>query len=119
MTDAEKQILQDLIDISYQQFVQTVAEARNIAIETVRSFADGRIFTGQQALDLGVVDRLGTEEDARQWVCKLVDLDPEKTESCTLEKPKSLLNRVLGNNQVSSKLSAAQSWVEFEVSTGG
>ena len=117
MTDSEKQILQDLIDISYQQFVQTVAEARNITIETVRSFADGRIFTGQQALDLGVIDCLGTEEDARKWACKLVDLDPEKTESCTLEKPKSLLNRVLGNNQVSSKLSAAQSWVEFEVST--
>lgn len=119
MTEPEKQILQELIDISYQQFVQTVAEARNLAVETVRSFADGRIFTGQQAVELGVVDRLGTEEEARKWACELAGLDPEKTESCTLEKPKSLLSRVLGTNQVSSKLLAAQSWVEFEVSTSG
>ncbi|GGA13775.1 signal peptide peptidase SppA [Okeania sp. KiyG1] len=119
MTEPEKQILQDLIDNSYQQFVKIVAEARNLAVETVRSFADGRIFTGEQALELGVVDRLGTEEDARKWLCELIKLDPEKTESCTLEKPKSLVSRVLGNNQVSSKLSAAQSWVEFEVSTNG
>ena len=44
------------------------AEARKLTEETVRSFADrGRIFTGEQALRLGVVDRLGSEEDAKRW----------------------------------------------------
>ena len=87
LTDSEETILQELIDTSYQQFVQTVAEGRNLAPETVRTFADGRIFTGEQAVELGVVDRLGTEEDARRWAAELVNLDPEKTEVYTLEEP--------------------------------
>lgn len=119
LTEPEQQILQELIDTSYQQFIQTVAEARKLAIETVRSFADGRIFTGQQALELGVIDRLGTEEDARRWACELAGLDPEKTECCTLEKPKPLLSRLLGGNQKLSGVSSPKSWVEFELSTSG
>ncbi|TAG52038.1 MAG: signal peptide peptidase SppA, partial [Oscillatoriales cyanobacterium] len=60
LTEPEQQILQDLIDSSYQQFVETVAEARKLPVENVKTFADGRVFTGQQALELGLVDRLGT-----------------------------------------------------------
>ncbi|NJK53823.1 MAG: signal peptide peptidase SppA, partial [Leptolyngbyaceae cyanobacterium SU_3_3] len=97
LTDPEKNILQELIDISYSQFVQTVAESRSLANETVRTFADGRVFTGQQALDLGLVDRLGTEEDARRWAAELVGLDPEKTKCFTFEEKKPLVNRLTSN----------------------
>jgi protease IV len=119
LTTPEQEILQALIDTSYHQFVQTVAEGRKLSIETVKSFADGRIFTGQQALELGVVDRLGTEEDARRWAAELAGLDPQKTECCTLEKPKPVLSRLLGTTQVSSGISAYKNWLEFEVSTSG
>lgn len=120
LTDPEKDILQQLIDTSYQQFVETVAEGRNLPVDTVKSFADGRIFTGQQALELGVVDRLGTEEDARRWACELAGLDPEKTPSYTFEEPKSLLSRVTGSKLNSrSGLGASLDWLEFEVSTSG
>ncbi len=127
LTAPEEHILQELIDISYQQFVQTVADARKLTVETVRSFADGRIFTGQQALELGVVDRLGTEEDARCWAAELAGLDPEKTTLYTLEEKKSLVSRFLPGNQASSelatylgpRLSAATDWLEFEASTSG
>ncbi|MBD2314484.1 signal peptide peptidase SppA [Desertifilum sp. FACHB-1129] len=120
LTEPEKDILQQLIDTSYQQFVETVAEGRQLAVETVKSFADGRIFTGQQALELGVVDRLGTEEDARRWACELVGLDPEKTQVNTIEEPKRFWSRIFGgNNRVSSGLSAGVDWVEFELSTSG
>ncbi|MBD1809509.1 signal peptide peptidase SppA [Microcoleus sp. FACHB-SPT15] len=121
LTEPEKNILQDLIDTSYQQFVQTVADGRKLAVETVRSFADGRIFTGQQALELGVVDRLGTEEDARRWAAELVGLDPDKTKCYTIEEPKPFLNRLLPNNasRIPPGLSAGMSWVEFELSTSG
>ena len=116
----EETILQDLIDDSYQQFVETVAEARKLPIETVKSFADGRIFTGQQALGLGVVDRLGTEEDARRWAAELAGLDPEKAECNTIEEPKPLLKRLL-NSQISStnQLGNAVNWLEFELATSG
>lgn len=120
LTDPEKTILQELIDTSYQQFVQTVAEARNLTVETVRSFADGRIFTGQQALELGVVDRLGTEEDARRWAAELVGLDPEKTECFTFEEPKPLLSRILpGRSQFTNPVSQGLNWVEFELESNG
>ncbi|MGB3401455.1 MAG: signal peptide peptidase SppA [Microcoleaceae cyanobacterium] len=119
LSDPEQQILQELIDTSYQQFVNTVAEARQLDVEAVRAFADGRIFTGEQAVQLGVVDRLGTEEEARRWTAELVGLDPDKTECCTLEKPKSLVNRVLSNNFNTSALTAAQNWLEFELATSG
>ncbi len=121
LTEPEKNILQELIDTSYQQFVQTVAEARNLAVETVRSFADGRIFTGEQALQLGIVDRLGTEEDARRWAAELVGLDPDKTKCYTFEEPKPLLNRLLPGNRsaMAPGLSSGLDWLEFELSTSG
>lgn len=119
LTEPEQEILQDMIDTSYGQFVQTVAQARNLAVETVHNFADGRIFTGEQALALGIVDRLGTEEDARKWTAELVGLDPDKTECYTLEKRKTFFNRLLGNNSENSSLLAGKHWLDFEVSTNG
>jgi protease IV len=134
LTAPEQTILQELIDVSYHQFVQTVAEGRNLATETVRSFADGRIFTGQQALELGVVDRLGSEEDARRWAAELAGLDPEKAQCFTLEEPKSFGSRFLpGRSQLSTPygylveraisqspgLKSGADWLEFELSTSG
>ncbi len=128
LTEPEQHILQELIDTSYLQFVETVAEGRNLSVEKVKTFADGRIFTGQQAVELGVVDRLGTEEDARRWAAELVGLDPEKTKCYTLEERKPFLSRLL-NNQASeaplignlglSGLSLGNDWLEFELATSG
>ncbi len=131
LTEPEQHILQELIDTSYLQFVQTVAEGRNLSVEKVKSFADGRIFTGQQALELGVVDRLGTEEDARRWAAELVGLDPDKTKCYTLEERKPLLSRLLNNRAGkassilsnfltgSSNLAIGIDWLEFELATSG
>jgi protease IV len=120
LTEPEQNILQELIDVSYHQFVQTVADARQLTVDTVKSFADGRIFTGQQALELGVVDRLGTEEDARRWAAELAGLDPEKTKCFTLEERKPLLSRLLNQNRYSpSGLLASVNWMEFELATNG
>lgn len=105
LTDSEKNILQELIDVSYGQFVKTVAEARNLAEEKVRTFADGRIFTGEQAVELGVVDRLGTEEDARRWAAELVELDPDKTECYDIEEPKPFWNRFLPGSTIRAQRS--------------
>jgi protease IV len=128
LTAPEQQILQDLIDTSYQQFVETVATGRNLSHDTVRSFADGRVFTGQQALALGLVDKLGTEEDARRWAAELAGLDPEKAKCCPIEERKPLLSRLVpgqaqvslnGLNLASPALAAGLSWLEFELETSG
>ncbi len=71
------------------------------------------------ALSLGLVDRLGTEEDARRWLAEMVDLDPEKTECKTIEMPKSLINRIFSRDQSRSSFGAAIDWLEFELKTNG
>ena len=118
----EQEILQDMIDNTYQQFVETVAEARKLSVETVKKFADGRIFTGKQAVELGLVDRLGTEEDARVWAAELAGLNPEKAEFFTIEEPKPLLKKVLGQSRISlqtNQFNSVVNWLDFELSTSG
>jgi protease IV len=119
LTAPEQEILQTLIDSSYEQFIETISSARGIELDRVRSFADGRIFTGEQALDLGLVDRLGTEEDARVWAAELAGLDPEKTKCCNIEERKPLLNRLLQKQMQSLGLDTAANWMQFEVASSG
>jgi protease-4 len=83
LTAAERQLLQDLIDSSYGQFVAAVAQGRDLDPDVVRSFADGRVFTGQQAQALGLVDQLGDEDSARRLAAELAGLDPDKTRPVT------------------------------------
>jgi protease IV len=64
MTAEERQMLQGVIDSTHQQFVRAVAEGRKLPVQTVAALADGRIFSGEQALALKFVDRLGTLQDA-------------------------------------------------------
>ncbi|MEM8829135.1 MAG: signal peptide peptidase SppA [Cyanobacteria bacterium P01_G01_bin.19] len=119
-TDAEEKILQQLIDVSYSQFVGTVAKGRGLEEEVVRSFADGRVFTGEQALELGLVDRLGTEEDARRWAAELAGLDPDKTECFNIEEPKPFINRFIpGRSQTKTGIGAAIDSIQFDLATNG
>lgn len=129
LTEPEQQILQDLIDSSYEQFVGVVAEGRKLSVEAVKQFADGRIFTGEQALQLGLVDRLGTEEDARRWAAELAGLDPEKAKTYPFEEPKPLLSKITGSkaqdNPIAQTihqvpgLQSGLNWLDFELETQG
>ncbi len=64
MTQREREMIQAAIDDTYNQFVMVVSENRNIDIDQVEEIADGSIFTGNQALELGLVDKLGGLEEA-------------------------------------------------------
>ncbi|HLF89158.1 MAG TPA: signal peptide peptidase SppA [Anaerolineales bacterium] len=64
MTPEEMEYWQGLIDETYAGFVEIVAEGREMSEEEVRALADGRVYTGRKALDLGLVDALGYEQDA-------------------------------------------------------
>ena len=122
LTQPEQEILQALIDTSYSQFVQTVADSRGLEVDAVKAFADGRVFTGQQALDLGLIDRLGTEEDARRWVAELAGLDPEKAETVTIESEKPFWKKILPGSRSQATLPLPpqmKSWMEFEMATSG
>jgi protease IV len=123
LTEPEQHILQDLIDTTYGQFVQTVAESRKLEVDAVKAFADGRVFTGEQAVELGLVDRLGTEEDARRWAAELAGLDPEKVKCVEIEDPKPFWNRFIpGNRAQGSGImlpAEMQTWLNFEIASNG
>lgn len=119
LTQPEQEILQALIDTSYSQFVQTVADSRNLEVDTVKSFADGRVFTGQQALDLGLIDRLGTEEDAKRWAAELADLDPDKAECVTIEAEKPFWKKFVPGSSRVQIPTQFKSWLDFEMATNG
>jgi protease-4 len=55
---------QTVIDETYESFVQIVAQGRRMPVEAVRKLADGSVYTGRQALALGMIDALGYQEDA-------------------------------------------------------
>ncbi len=74
MTPEERKILQRLLDDVYGQFVDAVAEGRGLERKDVLAFADGRIYSGQQAHALKMVDELGGYEDAIDAAGKLANI---------------------------------------------
>ncbi len=65
-----KTVLQSIVMDMYDQFVGMVAAGRHMDPDRVRQLADGRAYTGRQALQLGLVDAIGGEPDAREWLAK-------------------------------------------------
>lgn len=78
MTPEERQLLQAMIDDTYGQFVGAVAEGRKMSVEEVKPLADGRIYTGTQALNLKLVDQLGDSKDALMLAAQLGGIKDEK-----------------------------------------
>lgn len=68
LTPAGREALQSIVMDMYDQFVGMVAAGRHMDPEAVRALADGRAFTGRQALKLGLIDAIGDEQDAQAWL---------------------------------------------------
>src|SRR5229473_659514 len=74
MSPEERKMLQALLDDVYSQFVEAVSEGRGLEKKDVLAFAEGRIYSGQQALALKMVDELGGFEDAVEAAGKLANI---------------------------------------------
>jgi protease-4 len=74
MTNEERAILQAMVDELYNQFITVVAEGRRMEPAKVRQLADGRIYTGSQAKEAGLVDELGTMYDAIDGAAQLAGI---------------------------------------------
>ena len=77
MTAEERAYLQAMIDNVHQQFIRDVARGRRMQVEQVQEVADGRIFTGEQAKELGLVDELGNLKDAIDAAAKMAAIEGE------------------------------------------
>lgn len=67
--EARAQLMRVVRDL-HEQFIAMVAAGRNLPPDRVRALADGRVFTGREALGLGLVDAIGGERDARAWLAE-------------------------------------------------
>lgn len=77
MGKEERMILQGVLDDVHEQFIKAVAEGRKMLPDDVRRLADGRVFTGRQALEVGLVDELGNLEDAIKVAARLAGIKGE------------------------------------------
>ena len=75
MNDAEKKLAQSGVDRIYMQFKQRVAEGRKKDVNYIDSIAQGRVWSGEDALQLGLVDRVGSLQDAINCAARMTKLD--------------------------------------------
>ena len=75
ISDEERKLLQNLVDDVHLQFVEDVAKGRNLSQEVVKPLADGRVFTGRQALQFKMVDQLGGLQDAIDLLAEQANID--------------------------------------------
>ena len=79
LSEAERANLQELIDQTYDQFVSDVAKGRHMKYEQVKALANGGVFTGAKARELGLVDELGNFQDAVKLAARLAHIKGEPT----------------------------------------
>lgn len=77
LTPEAYQATMDSIYEVYDYFIELVAARRNLDVEYVRKLADGRIYSGRQALDLKLIDAIGNEDTARNWLEKEKDISKD------------------------------------------
>ena len=97
MTAEERSLIQAIVDDIYDQFVRTIAENRKLPLQRIFELADGRIFSGRQAKDLGLVDDLGGLQDAVLLAAKLSGLEGKPEIVHGMKKKTTLLKYLMGN----------------------
>ena len=95
MTDKDREILQSVVTDVYGQFLNAVVDGRGLDVDSIRPYADGRIMSGQQALELGLVDRLGTLRDAIDTAGRMAGLGDKPEFKYPPEKKKNILDRLV------------------------
>lgn len=77
LSEGERNIVEEIVAQTYQQFLDAIVASREITLEELKPLADGRIFTGEQAKQVNLVDSLGNYYDALQQVAELAEITGE------------------------------------------
>lgn len=101
--------IQSGVEYGYRRFINIVADGRNKLVEQVEPIAEGRVWSGIDAQQLGLVDKLGGLQQAINSAASLVGLDPADTRllSLPLSPEEELMRMILGSGLVKSVLSAS------------
>jgi protease-4 len=108
ITDEQRKILQGLVDDSYEQFVEVVADGRNMTTDQVKKIADGRLYTPKQAEENGLIDKIvKTYDEAIEEMKKAEDLEDCQVYEYAYEYDETFLDTVLeGVSSLRNSLSA-------------
>ncbi len=98
MKKEERKILEDFAKKIHRQFIMAIVEGRKMDQSTVESLADGRIFTGEESNNLGLVDRLGNLEDAVEWAGRLGGIKGKISSVYAREKEFSYLQLLMDSS---------------------
>ena len=110
LDEGTQTVLQASVDFIYQTFLALVARGRDMDIEDVDAIGQGRIWTGHDALELGLVDGLGNLEDSIRAAAELVELDDYdiKFLSTPLSPQEQFINQLIDNFGLAGVLSKSQ-----------
>ncbi len=108
MTDAERTLLQTFSDQVHRQFISAIAQGRHLDYDKVASVADGRILSGETALGLGLVDRLGNLEDAISWAGEMGGITGKVSAVYAKDKKHTFIRRLAESSlhEILTQLSA-------------
>jgi protease-4 len=95
LSDKESSFFQSSVDSIYQQFLRHVAQARNMTVEEVHKVAQGRVWSGQKALEIQLVDEIGNMQDALNKVIEIAEISDYKIRE--YPKMKNPLEKLLEN----------------------
>lgn len=104
-SDHERKVLREHMEHTYDTFVNRVAKGRNMSFDAVHKVAQGRVWTGRQAAEVGLVDKLGGLDDALVEARKLARLAADAP-ALTFPRPKSLLELFDKSKSASERISA-------------
>jgi protease-4 len=116
LTEEEKSYFQNLVSNMYGQFVSAVASSRRMSEADVRKLADGRVYTGQEAKFNGLIDAIGTYQDAIAEAAKLGGISGTPRVLSPAKKSFSILELLLGDSRSALSLSPdrSESHIRFE-----
>ena len=97
LTPAEKEYMQGLINNMYGQFIQAVADGRKMKVDEIRTIADGKVWTGEQALKMKLIDQEGDFETAVRETAKSVGIKGEPVLVRPDKDRKTMLDLMFGD----------------------
>lgn len=104
LNEKDREYFQDIVDDSYDQFLNVVSSSRNLNKEELKDIANGRVFTGRQAKEIGLIDTLGTFDDAIKIASDIAGIEGEPV-IVRERKKENLIERILdtfSNNELRS-----------------
>ena len=107
MTPDERRQMQQYIERGYELFTSRCAEGRHMSLDEIKKIAEGRVWDGQTALEIGLVDELGDLDAAIDWAAQKANLEKYKTSS--YPKQKSAMDQLLEgfNTHVRARIAAS------------